>query len=106
MCQTAHAMLLFSNILTLFVNTEYINTCVFPVLQIHDNARLLELRPERKADIRGVGGEPRPDTVGDGQPGVRGLRAAATRHAAHQPGVVRRKRSGQLQHVIRSPYQS
>lgn len=68
--------------------------------QIHDNARLLELRPEREADIRGAGGEPRPDTVGDGKPRVRGLRTAAAGHAAHQPGVVRRKRSGQLQHVM------
>lgn len=68
---------------------------------IHDNARLLELPPEREADVRRAGGESGPDTLGDGQPGVRGLRAAAAGHAAHQPRVVRRERHGQLRRMIR-----
>jgi len=68
--------------------------------QIHDNAGLLELPSEREAHVRRAGGESRSDTVGDGQPGVRGLRAAAAGHAAHQSGVVRRKRPGQFRRVI------
>lgn len=59
----------------------------------------MELPPEREADVRRAGGEPGPDTVGDGQPGVRGLWAAAVGHAAHQPRVVRRRRSRQLRRV-------
>lgn len=67
--------------------------------QIHDNAGLLELSSEREADVRRAGGESRPDTVGDGQPGVRRLWAAAVGHAAHQPGVVRREHPGQFRRV-------
>lgn len=73
------------------------------ILQIHDNAGLLELPSEREAHVRRAGGESRSDTVGDGQPGVRGLRAAAAGHAAHQPGIVRRKRSGQFRRMISRP---
>lgn len=68
--------------------------------QIHDNAGLLELPSEREAHVRRAGGESRSDTVGDGQPGVRGLRTASAGHATHQSGVVRRKRPGKFRRVI------
>lgn len=68
--------------------------------QIYDNAGLLELPSKREANVRRAGGEPRSDTVGDGQPRVRGLRAAAAGHAAHQPGVIRRERPGEIRPVI------
>jgi len=56
--------------------------------QIYDNAGLLELPSKRETHVRRACGESRSDIVGDGQPGVRGFRAATAGHAAYQSGVI------------------